>query len=287
MRVLLRGRAESITVVRDYGVTVSSAKAYDPDGGTDSGLTLTVTNGAVNATLLSAAAKGTETVYATGITRGKNYTLVTGDGRELPIYVDAVASTTVTLASRLPYAVASGYIKSVESTITLTVPSTYTSRSIEIEYTLSDAAVLRESFLVASRRLIVPVSNNDVLNRFPRLRNRAQGEIGFDVQINDVLTKARAQFWQSGLVLDDITAPALLKDFLLAELSLQLLAAGYDVAATGDRLEAMREWERIRDREYSLLLNATNLWLDTNENRAEDDGETDLTSGISIRCFRR
>lgn len=287
MRVLLRGRAESITVTRDHGVTVSSAKAYDPDGGEDSGLTLTVVNGAVSAALLSAAAKGAETIYASGITRGKNYTLVTGDGRELPIYVDAVASTTVTLGSRLPYAVTTGTIKSVESTITMTVPSTYTSRAIEVEYTLSDAAVLRESFLVASRRLIVPVTNNDVLNRFPRLRNRAQGDLGFDAQITDVLTKARAQFWQSGLVLDDVTAPALLKDFLLAELSLQLLAAGYDVAATGDRLEAMREWERIRDREYSLLLNATNLWIDTNEDRNEDDDETDLTSGISIRCFRR
>lgn len=287
MRVLLRGRSESITVTRDHGVTVLSAKAYDPDGGTDSGITLTVANGAVSASLLSAAAKGAETIYASGITRGKNYTLVAGDGRELPIYVDAVASTTVTLGSRLPYAVATGTIKSIESTITMTVPSTYTSRAIEVEYTLSDAAVLRESFLVASRRLIVPVSNNDVLNRFPRLRNRAQGDLGFDAQITDVLTKARAQFWQSGLVLDDVTAPALLKDFLLAELSLQLLAAGYDVAATGDRLEAMREWERIRDREYSLLLNATNLWIDTNEDRNEDDDETDLTSGISIRCFRR
>ena len=287
MRTLIRARAETITVIREHAITVSSATAYDPDGGADSGITLVVTNGAVSASLLSAAVKGSDTVYATGITRGKNYTLVSGDGREVPIYVDAVSGTTVTLSTKLPFAVATGTIKSVESTISITIPSTYESRSIEIEYTLSDGAVLRESFLVASRRLIVPVTNNDVLNRFPRLRNRNQGELGFDSQIADVVTKARAQFWQSGLVLDDVTAPALMKDFLLAELALQLIAAGYDVTGTGDRLEAMREWERIRDREYSLLLNATNLWIDSNEDRNEDDGETDLTSGISIRCFRR
>lgn len=282
MRCLLRGRAETITVQRDYSVTVSSAKAYDPDGGEDTGLMLTVANGAVSAALLSAAARGADTVLATGVTAGKAYRLVSGDGRTIPIYVEGVSGTTCTLASRLPFAVTTGYIKSIESTITITIPSTYASRTIEIEYTLSDSSVYRESCLVASRKLMVPLTTEDILNRYPRLRNRNQGELGFDAQIADVLAKTRAQFWLAGYVLDDIVQPALLKDLLIAEVSLQLLAAGYDVAATGDRVESAREFERMRDQEKSMLMNAQNLWIDEDEDRNQDDGETGPVGTIRL-----
>jgi len=287
VRCLLRSRAEVITIKRDYDVTVSSATAYDPDGGTDAGLTLVVANGAVNAALNSAAARGDEVIYATGVTAGKSYRLVSADGRTLPIYVEGVSGTACTLATKIPFGIASGYIKSVESTITLTIPSTYTSRTIEIEYTLSDSSVYRESCLVASRKLMVPITTDDILARYPRLRNRAQGELGFDVQIADVLAKARAQFWLAGYVLDDIVQPALLKDYLMAEVCLQLTVAGYDLTATGDRIESSREFERMRDQERSMLMNAQNLWIDEDEDRDQDDGETGPVGTIRLDWRRR
>jgi len=288
MRALLRSKIESITIQRLHSVTVSSAKAYDPATGLDSGITLSVTDGAVNASLLAAVARNDQVISATGLVAGTRYQLVSSDGRELTIISEAVTGTTVTLASKVPFAIAAGTVKSVNSTVTLTVPATFTGRLLEVEYTLSDATVEQESFLVASRRLVTPITTEDILTRYPRMRNRTQGELGFDRLIADAVLKARAMFWGAGaLVLDDIRSPAMLRDYLIADVSLQLIAAGYDLSAGGDAYENKREFMALRDREQSLLLSSPNLWIDSDEDRIQTDGELRVLNAVQANWRNR
>ena len=287
MRVLVRGKSETITILRGVGITITSTTAYDPDTGLTAGLTITDTDDTTSAALLTAVAKGAASFSASGLVAGHNYTIQTGDGRTWPVLVESVSGTTCGTTTKAPFAITSGTVKGVESTITTTVPAAYTGRLLEIEYTLSDATVQQESVLIASRKLVDPITSEDILNRYPRLRNRAQGEAGFSAQIADVMARARAQFWGLGYVLDDVRAPALLKDFLIAEVSLLLIQAGYDIAATGDRAESIREFERWRDREYTMLQTAPNLWIDTNEDRVKDDSETGPVNGIQLMWRNR
>ena len=287
MDILIRGRSETITLYRARGITLTSAVAYDPATGLTAGLTLTCANDATAAALLSAATKQSETIYATGLTVGKRYQILGTDGRALDVTAVAVAGTTVTLASKLPYAIAAGTAYGLQSTIVLTVPSTYTSRLIEIEATFSDGLVQQFSRLIGSRRIVVPITSEDVLTRYPRLRNRAQGELGFDAQITDVVDRARDDFWMDGDVLDDIRAPGMLKNYLLAEIGLQLLAAGYDLSAGGDAYESRRQMMDLRDREMTMLKTSPNLWIDRNEDRLEDDGETGPVGGIRLNWRNR
>jgi hypothetical protein len=288
VHILTRGRVETLTISRAYGVTLSSATAYDPTTGDSAGLTITPANDATSASVTTAASRGDVTLYATGLTVGKTYQLITAAGRETLITVEAYATPAATISTRLPWDVSVGsLIKGITSTASFTIPSTYTSRSILIEYTLSDATVMREEALVGSRRLMTPVTSADLLTRYPRLRDRKQGEVGFDNQISDVLAKARATFWQAGHVLDDCPTPAVMRDYLIAEITLQLLDAGYDVQASGDRMESRREMERVRDQEFSRLLNASNLWIDASEDRRKTDDETGPQGGITMSWRRQ
>ena len=287
MDILIRGRAETLTIYRDRSVTLSSAASYDPETGADTGLTLTVANDATSAALLAAAAQGQKTIYATGLTVGTRYHLLSGDGRTLEIVPEAVDGTTVTLDKKLPWSAATGVVYGIQSTIGITVPASYTSRLVQIEATFSDSLVQQFSRLVASRRIVVPVTTEDILTRYPRLRNRGQGEVGFDAQIADVVERARDEFYRDGWVLDDIRSPSVLKNYLIAEVALLLTASGYDLIAGGDRYETRREITDMRDRELTMLRTAPNIWIDSNEDRTQDDGETASRGTIRLDWRRR
>ena len=287
MRVLVRGRSETLTVTRDRAVTLSSASAYDPDTGEDTGISIAVEDDDTEEELLSPALRGSDTIYAANITAGAPYRLVSEDGREIDIYAVGVNGTTVTLSRPLPFAVAVGTLYGVTSTATLTVPATFAGRLLEVEYLFSDSLRRQQSALVASRLLIDPVTTEDILARYPRLRKRTQGELGFDTQIADVIDRARDEFWRIGIVLDDIRSPGMLKNYLIAEVALLLAQAGYDLAGTGDANENQRTLMDTRDRERLMLQSAPNLWIDRNENRKADDGETARVGGIRLNWRRR
>ena len=287
MRVLVRGRSEVLTITRARGVTLSSAKAYDPATGLDSAITIAVANGAIAAAVLSASPRGSDTLYATGLTVGTPYRLVASDGRELDIIPEGVVGTTVTLRQALPYPVTGGTVYSVTSTATFTVPTTFTGRLLEVEFTFSDGLQQQQSVLLASRLLVTPITSADILARYPRLRKRTQGELGFETQIADVLDRARDEFYRLGIVLDDIRSPGMLKNYLIAEVALLLAQAGFDLMGAGDPAESMRLLMDGRDRERLMLESSPALWIDTDENRVQDDGETGRVGGIRLDWRRR
>ena len=287
MRVLVRGRSEVLTITRARGVTLSSAKAYDPTTGDDSGITIEVANGAIAAAILSASPRGSDTLYAAGLTVGTPYRLVASDGRELDIIPEGVAGTTVTLRQALPYPVTGGTVYSVTSTATFTIPTTFTGRLLEVEFAFSDGLQQQQSVLLASRLLVTPITSADILARYPRLRKRTQGELGFESQIADVLDRARDEFYRIGIVLDDIRSPGMLKNYLIAEVALLLAQAGFDLMGAGDPAESVRLLMDGCARERLMLESSPNLWIDTDENRTQDDGETGRVGGIRLDWRRR
>ena len=284
MRAIVAGVATPLTVTRAYSVTVSSASIADADGAGSAACA--VTNDTANVSLAAAAARGADTLaVSSAVTPGRQYALVGADGRVQPVRVDAYDSgtQTATLSQRLAYACAAGALRGVESTITATAAADWSARLALLDIVLSDGNHLGESVLVATRRLMSPITVDDVLTRYPRLRDRRGYDADIARIIDDAITRTRARLWTgAGVVLDDVATPWALRDLLLLECGLTLLDGGYDPFSMGDRAEARREIERAIQREVVQVSGAANLWTVTGTTR-----DTDPTRISGLRMLWR
>jgi hypothetical protein len=286
MRVLTRGKTETIVLLRDPEQTLEAATATNPTTGAEISVIDDFDDDDTDVALLAGAEQGDDTLQVTGLVPGTNYMLVSDDGRKLRIKCLAQSATVALLDTRLPYDVDAGSVVGIESTIEITIPATETTRAIVIEATYSDAEVVRMQCLVASRVLSAPVTQADIFARYPRMRSRERGEMGLEEQISIAMDRARLEVWKHGYVMDDFPNPDMLREYLVSEVALLLARAGYDLAGTGDRGDSLREFERLRDREFISLMSARNLWIDANEDNTQNDGETAPIHGIRAVWFR-
>ena len=283
MRTLLRERSSEITEsTRSPGPTTYSLRIIDPTDGSELA-TPTVSLDSASVTLDTVAYRGdTELSFSGSVGIGK-WWLVSSEGPAQVIDIVRANGNIAHLRSPVldTYAVGSALVGYwLRATYT---PGADDPDSVLLEWTVDDDVYTDEAVIVR-RRLRPPLTGEELLELYPRLRDLASPDQGNDqgqAWVDQAWSALYATVWQSGRILDHIRSPEMVRGAFLAQVGLLLSMQGIDPIGMGDAIEYQREAERRLNREISRLVRS-NVWIDADDDMTQDSGE-DYAVGLRLK----
>jgi len=283
--VLIRARDNEIkTQLRSTNVTSVTLNVVNPaDGSQLNSFSATIDNPGV--TLSGAAIRGAVDLLVSGPIQLGKYFLVGSDGAYEVILIQRYSNGIASLSNPLRSTYDTGAeIKSMYATVHWT-PSQDVPDTVLFEWVI-DNNVYTEDALVVNRKIQIPITGEELLDLYPRLRELldtgnlgSQSELWVTTAWNDLYDT----FWQQGKILDNVRSPSVLKAALLAQIRLSFARQGINLASSYEAsLEDIKEAERTVNREVDRLVRSQNVWLDTDDDNRLDAGET-LKTNIRLR----
>ena len=284
MKFLQIGKANTITYVRNSpDVTVTNAKVYDSSNASLIE-TLVATNDATSVAMTSSASVGDyQLQMASAVIAGKPYVLrhnpaTSGPDVDIEVY-SISASHLASIKYPLSCDIASGtLVKGVNVTASYTPTTTLSTRSVRIDWTISDGTVVSEEYFLSLKTVDCPIKSADVVRKWNVLRDNApewQRRTGVDwqPQVDEAWDKLSDLLAEHNICLHNVRSVSFLKEPLWALIGYELTSMGYDPGGSENRDDMMRMFKRDIDNNVRHLLSAP-VWIDIDETGIADDSNS-------------
>lgn len=272
MKTLQLGKSETLTYYRrSPDDVVSSVAVNTSDVGT--AVTVgTVVNDPTSVAVAADARAGAQSITLAGTVTPGRYCLRHNPatiGPDVEVEILSVSATySCGLKMLLGTAIPTGtLVKGIKTTVTVTVPSTITARSVVVKWTLADGTVEEEEYFLAKYLVRCPLTTHDLPSRWSKLKDdhvplwQRRAGVGWTPQIETAWEDISLMLLENSMFIHNVRNPEQLKPLLWTQLGYVLLKMGLDPAGAENREEQIRSYQR-EVQQCLFALKKSQIWID-------------------------